>query len=195
MISTMVMFKNYAFADVPVRDSRLADQELEHNTFGVSYLTTIVALLDNLANATDYAAQATDMSKLIELQQELSDKCDKSCNPEEFKQVHEYLNKLNQNFADKFKATGQALKNGSNSIKSIQEFITKISIMGGGRVKTAALTAAMQQAALKTEQEMQMVLMQMQAFFIQQEQKKMLEIKIERANVNTVYAGFHNSGL
>lgn len=184
-----------SFADVPVRDSTLADQELEHNTFGMSYLTKIVAILDNLANATDYATQVADLSKLIELQQALADKCDKYCNPEEFKQIHEYLEKLNQSFVGKFRSAGLALKNGSASIKGIQKFIAGIAIMGGGRVKTAEVTVAVQQAALKTEQEIQMILMQMQTLSIEQEQKRMMETKVERANTNAVYSGFHKSGL
>jgi len=187
------------FADVPVRDSILANQELEHNTFSTSYLTRIVAILDNLANATDYVRQSADLAELIKLEENLANICDKSCNQNEFMQVHEYLDKLNQNFAGKFRSAGIALKNSSDSVKDIQKLMGGIVasgyILGGGKVKAAEIAVAVQQAALKTQQEMQMILMQMQTFAIEREQKHMMETKIERANTNAVYIGFRKSGL
>ena len=173
------------------------EKSVESATFSMDdALGKVAGILKSLADATDFTQQTEDLTKLITAEQQLTDKCNQYCNQEELKKVHDYLEQLNNNFTSQFKTAGDTLRNTSKSLQSIQDIVNEaLHTIKNGKVKIAEFSASIQQASLKSQQEIHQILARIQTFSIQQEQKRMMENKLEKANTNSAYAGFHESKL
>lgn len=193
LLCIFMVIPTFIFAVVPTTDIAQLTQDVAAVQ---DYLQTLRSLTHNFARTADIAAQKANLQKLIDTQQQITKICGRVCDKEGQKQLHHYLENINDNITSQFNQVTTTLTGIDTTVSNIQEVVDTMVNLGkdvvGGPKR---LSLALQQAMLQSQQFMQETETQIQILTFQQSQKQLAEQQLEKATTDSTYAGFANAGL
>jgi hypothetical protein len=188
-ILLILFLATHAYASVSVVDE---DQKAKDIDAVYYYFTKVKILMDQISKTSNSMAQLTSLDEIIKAENDLANACASHCNQDEFKQIHNQLNQLNNTLSGNFSKFSGMIDNSVRSLEDIRNFIAQIQGIPDN-AKKAALS--LQTAALQTEQQVSNTLIQLQALMLNQQSQAKLDQVIEKTNTKEAYSGLKSSGL
>lgn len=186
---------NYSYAAVPIVNGHDDDRQNRYEHTVIHFMDSANSLLTQIQNTIDTGQQIAHLEALKNLEDYTKFACKTAgCSTADQKNIDKMINQINRDLTTQ-------LTNARNKIDDSQKFVDNV---GGIALLIAELadgknplevSIKLQELAAKAQADLQNTMLQIQLLLTQQQEKQMLEEKVEKQVNQSIRSGIANANL